>query len=501
MKGFSLKTLAGLFLLASCARGATLGLEDYLEQVRATGPNYRQAVINWKTNEVNRMLLAKHWSGSMGVTFGGGGTNNDYNYTYVYQNGINTNPGSYQSFSPQLTENDGLSGGVNFSNSWDFGLNTTLSDNFQSFNTWPMYDNTAGTNLYNNSGDNLSLSAGIPLWQNFLGRDVHAQDQRDFRANDSTRENDDFLVQQTLYNARVAYFTLVVLRDELAAAKEALQNYQDLLGIAQARHSAQDLTQARAAVENEQLALESLGDAERLARDSFNLLRGVTGSAVEENLQSLDELNRQMTAEWDPSDPDRMDLESVRLQLESAHEALVVAEEGTKLDVELGGSINGNLVQNDFGYPAPPPLNFPNLTEYSVGLSVNVPFDLFTPRWGATYRIAKLNVRQQEFNLKETENNDSQQWEDMTIRYEKSSDRIATANRLVEDSRKNRDEGRALLKRGLVDMFEAISFVGAYTNALVVQQNWIAQRLTLLAQADWYRAQPQAWKKRTQPQP
>jgi hypothetical protein len=89
----------------------------------------------------------------------------------------------------------------------------------------------------------------------------------------------------------------------------------------------------------------------------------------------------------------------------------------------------------------------------------------------------------------------------MTIRYEKSSDRIATANRLVEDSRKNRDEGRALLKRGLVDMFEAISFVGAYTNALVVQQNWISQRLTLLAQADWYRAQPQAWKKRTQPQP
>lgn len=501
MKGLPLKTLAGFFLLASFARAESLNLEDYLEQVRHTGPNYRQAVINWKTNETNRLLLAKHWSGSMGVTLGGGGTYNDYNYNYVYQGGNPTNPGIYQSFSPELTENDGLSGGINFTNSWDFGLNTSLSDSFQSLNAWPMYDNTAGTNLYNNSGDNFNVSATIPLWQNFLGRNVHAQDQRDFLANDAAAENDDFLVQETIYNGKVAYFTLVVLRNELAAAKEALQNDQDLLAWAQAHRSFQDLTQARAAVENQQLAIESLDDSERLARDNFNLLRGVTGSAVEEELQSPDDLNSQMTAEWDPANPDRMDLLSTRLQLKSAHEALVVAEEGTKLDVELGGSINGNLIQNDFGFPAPPPLNYPNLTEYTVGLSVNVPFDLFTPRWNASYRIAKLNVRQQEFNLKETENSDSQQWEDMTIRYEKSSDRIATAGRLLEDSRKNRDTGKAQFKQGRVDMFEALSFVGAYYNAVVVQQNWISQRLTLLAQADWYRAQPEAWKKKTQPQP
>ncbi len=501
MKGFPLKTLAGFFLLVSCARAETLGLEDYLEQVRHTGPNYRQAVINWKTNETNRLLLAKHWSGGMGVTLGGGGTYNDYNYAYAYKNGILTNPGTYQSFNPLLTENDGLTGGINFTNSWDFGLNTSLSDSFQAFNTWPMYDNMAGTNLYNNSGDNFNVSASIPLWQNFLGRDVHAQDQRDFLANDATAENNDFLIQETLYNGRVAYFTLVVVRNELAAAKEALQKDQELLDLAQARRSPQDLTQARAAVENQQLAVESLEDSERLARDNFNLLRGVEGSAVVEELQSLDELNGQMTAEWDTANPDRLDLEATRRQLESAHEALVVAEEGTKLDVELGGSINGNLVQDDFGYPAPPPLNYPNLTDYTVGLSVNVPFDLFTPRWNASYRIAKLNVRQQEFNLKETENSDSQQWEDMTIRYQKSSERIDTANRLLEDSRKNRDEGRALFQKGRVDMFEALSFVGAYYNALLVQQNWISQRLILLAQADWYRAQPQAWKKKTQPQP
>jgi outer membrane protein TolC len=492
MKGFPLKSMVVFILLASGAGAQTLGLDDYLEQVRHTGPNYRQAVINWKTNEANRLLLAKHWSGSMSVTVGGGGSNNDFNYNY--QNG------NYQSFNPLLTENDGLSGQVNFSNSWDFGLNTSISDSFQALNTWPMnYPGAAG--VYNNSGDNFALSASIPVWQNFLGRDVHAQDQRDFLANDAAAQDDDFLVQEALYNAKVAYFTLVVARNDLAAAKEALQNYQVLLDLAQARHSALDESQARAAVENEQLAIESLEDSERVARDNFNLLRGTVGSAVTEELQTLRDLNDQMTEEWDPSNPDRMDLESARSQLKSAQEALVVADEGTKLDVELGGSINGNLVENDFGYPAPPPLNYPNVTNYTVGLSVNVPFDLFTPRWDATYRIAKLNVRQQEFNVKETENSDDQQWEDMTIRYQRSSERIATARKLLEDTRKNRDEGQALFKRGKVDMFEALSFVGAYYNAVVSLKNWVNQRLTLVAEAEWYRAQPQAWKKKTQPQP
>lgn len=492
MKGFPLRTLAVLILLASGARATTLGLEDYLEQVRHTGPNYRQAVINWRSNEVNRALLAKHWSGSMSVTLGGGGSHNDLNYNYNYQSG------QYQSFNPLLTENDGVSGQVNFSNSWDFGLNTSISDSFQALNTWPMNYPGSGA-VYNNSGDNFAASAGIPLWQNFLGRDVHAQDQRDFFANDAAAEDDDFLVQEVLYNGKVAYFTLVVARNELAAGQEALRMDQQLLGLA--RHSTLDETQARAAVENQQLAVESLEDAERLARDNFNLMRGTEGSAVDEELQSLDDVGTQMAAEWDPSDPDRLDLKATHRQLESAHEALVVAEEGTKLDVELGGSLNGNLVENDFGYPAPPPLDYPNVTNYTVGLSVNVPFDLFTPRWNATYRIAKLNERQQEFNVKETENSDSQQWEDMTIRYQKSSDRIALAEKLLEDSKKNRDEGQALFKRGKADMFEALSFVGAYYNALVTQQGWVAQRLVLLAQAQWYRAQPEAWRKKTQPQP
>jgi outer membrane protein TolC len=492
MKGYPLKSLVVFILLASGSRAATLGLQDYLEQVRHTGPNYRQAVINWKTNETNRLLLAQHWSGSMSVTLGGGGSYNDFNYNY--QNG------NYQTFNPLLTEHDGLSGQVNFSNSWDFGLNTSVSDSFQALNTWPMnYPGAAG--VYNNSGDNFAASASIPLWQNFLGRNVHAQDQRDFIANDAAGEDDDFLVQEALYNGKVAYFTLVVARNDLKAGQEALQKDQELLDLAQARHSALDESQARAAVENQQLAVESLDDSERIARDNFNLLRGTEGSAVTEELQTLDDLDGQMTAEWDPSDPNRLDLQSARSQLNSSREALVVADEGTKLDVELGGSLNGNLVDNDFGYPAPPPLDYPNVTNYTVGLSVNVPFELFTPIWNATYRIAKLNERQQEFNVKETENSDDQQWEDMTIRYQKSSERIATARKLLEDTRKNRDEGQALFKRGKVDMFEALSFVGAHYNAVVTLKNWIDQRLTLLAQAEWYRAQPEAWRKKTQPLP
>jgi outer membrane protein TolC len=183
-------------------------------------------------------------------------------------------------------------------------------------------------------------------------------------------------------------------------------------------------------------------------------------------------------------------LESARLQLESARQSIVVAEEGTKLDLELGAGLNGSLLENDFGYPAPPPIAYPNLQDYSVGLSLNVPFDIFTSRWDASLKTGRLNVAQQEVLFQSAQNSDSQQWEDMTIRYNKSEDRIATATQLMEKSKQKRDQGRDLLKKGRVDLFEELSFVNAYVSSVGVRQTWIAQRLSLLAQADWYRAGP-----------
>lgn len=495
MKNLHWKMSAILFLFATGAWAeGTLTLEDYVNQVKAMGPSYLQGITNWKTNDLARILIGKHWSASLGLSGGGSGSYNDSDYNYVYVNGINTNPGSYQYFNKDLTENLNFNTSLNLSNQWDFGPSTSFYDNYQAVNQWPMFNDPWGTNVYNNSGDNFGLSVSIPLWQNFLGRSIHAQDQTNFLYNDSYAANDEFNIQSALYSAKLAYFNLALVRTELVYAREALQKYQELLEWAQARHDAQDEIQAQTALENEKLSIESLEDTERSYRNTFNLLRGGRGSEVNQDLTSLADLSEQVNEPWDPNDPDRQDLKASRLQLEAAKENLIVAEEGTKLNFQLTGSLNGNLYSNDFGYPAPPPLTFPNFKNYSVGLSLTAPFDIFTPLWDANYKETQLNVAQQAVNLSETENSDSQQWEDMTIRFNKSSDRIATAVSLVNHSKIKRDQGEEMLKKGRTDMFEALSFISAYYSSVVTLQSWLDQRLSLLAQADWYRAQPGLWK-------
>jgi hypothetical protein len=44
-------------------------------------------------------------------------------------------------------------------------------------------------------------------------------------------------------------------------------------------------------------------------------------------------------------------------------------------------------------------------------------------------------------------------------------------------------------------MFEMLSFVGSYYSAVASRLTWVNQRLSLLAQAEWYRAEPGSWKK------
>jgi outer membrane protein TolC len=470
-----------------------LTLNEYVNQVKMTGPSYLQGIANWKSNTLNRYLLAKHWNANVYLNPVGSGNYNDYDYNYIYQDGLNTNPGSYQYFKEDLTEQIGYNGNIVLSNNWDFGLYTSFQDNFHEYNTWPMYSYPNGTNIYNNTSDTFYLTLDVPLWQNFFGRSIHAQDQRDYLSNDSAAASDEFQIQSALYSAKLAYFNLALIRTELVHAREALQKYQELLDWAEARNSPQDVVQAQTALESEQLSIESLEDTERSYRDNFNLLRGVQGSHVEQDLMSLEDLNAVVNEPWDPKDPDRQDLKAARLQLESAKNNLIVSEEGTKLDLELAASVNGNLLLNDNGYPAPPPLTYPNLQNYSVGFTLNVPFDIFTPRWDASYKQTKISVEQGEVNLRETENGDSQQWEDMTIRYNKAAYRIATATSLVNHSKIKRDQGVLLFKKGRIDMFETLNFVGAYYSSIVTLQTWLDQKLALLAQADWYRAQPGLW--------
>jgi len=480
--------LSLLFLsaLSRAVAQTPLTLQDYLQQVKTQGANYQNAITNRKMTDLNRQFIGQHWSG--GINLGGNyNASNDNTYSF------DTTTQTYNNFNWYEQDSANFSGGLNFNNNWDFGINTNLSYTVYAYRDW--YSDPPYPWLpYNYTSDNLRFSVGIPLWRNFLGAEIRAQDKSSLLGSDSNIDSNEYQIQLVLYTAKQAYYNLASVRAEVEYRREGLEDYRRLSQWAEAHLSAQDRLQARSAVKDWELALENAEDRERQARNNFNLTRSKAGSEVPENLQTLEELNASDPRSWPSHSPDRLDLQAVRLGLESAKYSLLTAEEQDKLDVTLTGSIGGSFFTQSNYYPAPPPAGAPWWSQYSVGLNFSVPFELFTNLWGINLETQRMSFEERTLGLATTENADTQQWEDMTLRYQKSDGRIQEAAQLVGDDKEKRDQGEALFQKGRVDTFEMVSFVSQYFSARMTYLSWISQKLTLLDQSQLYQAKAGEWK-------
>ncbi|HXC65426.1 MAG TPA: hypothetical protein VNZ67_13775, partial [bacterium] len=259
-----------------------------------------------------------------------------------------------------------------------------------------------------------------------------------------------------------------------------------------------DRLQAQAALENERQALERAEDQERLDRGTLNRVRGVGGLEVEDT-QDLDAVAAADGEAWPGQEPDRLDLESAKLSLQSEDFQVSYTRETVKLPLNLNLSANGNVSggipgASDSFYYYIPGTTQPAVEYYGAALSLTVPFDYFLPRWTAPLKTVELQDAQQRMDLGETTNGDDQQWQDMTIRFNKSGQRIQDAAQLEADQQHKAELGEAALAKGKLDFYEALVFEAAYTSACLNRLLWVQQRLTLLAQARLYQAQPGSWR-------
>ena len=154
--------------------------------------------------------------------------------------------------------------------------------------------------------------------------------------------------------------------------------------------------------------------------------------------------------------------------------------------------VRGNLLIDGSAYLLPEGYTPPGINNYSAGLNLTVPFDLFTERWEIPLKTARLQFEQQTLDLKETVNSDSRQWEDMSLRFKKSIERISQAQSLEDHDKEKADKGEALLKGGRLSLFEALAFEGQYAGARLNRLAWILDRLSLLDQAELFQAKSTA---------
>ena len=250
--------------------------------------------------------------------------------------------------------------------------------------------------------------------------------------------------------------------------------------------------------QNLEQTLERAQDQERLDRDQVNRLRGIDGSDVGE-VESLDQIAAENEESWPASEPARLDLQSAVLSLQAEDFQVKYYRETVKLPVNLNLSAGGDLSGDVPGvmaafYSYNPALTEPNVLDYGVTLGLTVPFDFFLPRWTVPLKTTELQDAQQATDLAETRNGDSQQWEDMTLRFDQSRMRIDDAAQLEAHQKHKAELGMAALVQGHLDIYEVLVFESSYTSACLNRLLWVQQRLTLLAQARLFEAKVGALK-------
>ena len=464
-----------LFLAGALAADpGLLTLKDYLAQVRAQGPDYQRAVANRKIVELSRELLGKHWSAQLNTS--ARQNNNEYNY-YYDGNGMQPLWQQNYDFNGSINIQDSTAIGLNPGFSYDWDRNTQMAD-AESPNSQPSW------------GDWYSAGLNIPLWQNFLGAQVRNQDKSNYLNNDASRDSWDYQIGAAVENAEIAYEVLAYDRAVVERDRDLMGRYQKLMDWANKKSGALDQLQAKAALENLGQSLDRAEDNVQTDQATVNRLRGVWGLDVGP-CESLDALAEEAGAAWPGAEPERLDLEALKVSLHAEDANLVYTQEGVKLPVNLFGGIGGNLssgtpaVANGY-YSSNPALSEPNIEETTLQLSLSVPFEFFLPRWTAPLRTVQLQDKQQSIDLDESINSDDQQWADMSRRYKLSEGRIKDAAQLEADQLQKAELGVEALAKGQVRMYEALNFQSAYQSACLNRLQWVQQKLALLAQARLY---------------
>ncbi len=465
-----------LFLAGALAADpGLLTLKDYLAQVRAQGPDYQRAVANRKIVELSRELLGKHWSAQLNLSASRDGE--QWN-TMVNADGATV---------PYWEQHYNASGSLSYQDSTSIGLNPQLSYQWDRSNGLPSGVDPATQPTW---GDWYSAGLSVPLWQNLFGAQVRSQDKRDYLNSDASRESWDYQIEAAVENAEIAYEVLAYDRAVVEQDQGLMARYQKLLDWASEHGSALDRLQAKAAIENLGQSLERAVDNVQADQATVNRLRGVKGLDVglSENLDSLAE---EADAAWPGEEPQRLDLEALKVSLHAEDSNLIYTEEGVKLPVNLFGGVYGNLSSGtpavaNSSYIYDPALSEPNVENYNVQLTVSVPFEFFLPRWTAPLKTVRLQDQQQAVDLDESINSDDQQWADMSRRYKLSEGRIKDAAQLEADQLQKAELGVEALAKGQVRMYEALNFQSAYQSACLNRLQWVQQKLALLAQARLY---------------
>ncbi len=456
-------------------------LEDYLGQVETKGPGYQSSHAAVEGYEKQSHQQDLTYSPQLVAGYNHLDDLEQPSNPFVNPHTLTDTAGV--SITDKLPFGPSLSIGYAFTNT-----NLTLPSFYFSPQTEAFFNGSLPLSSYYQIAPVISLS--MPLFKDFGGAQTSAGVHQIRYQFESSANNAAYQNAQALYNAKVAYWNLALARTQIQIFQDTLDRSQQIWDwtkrrVARNLADPPDALQAEASVRLAGLDLEQSTESEMSAQLQFNRYRGTQEGDVPEQLESLDDSLAGLKVEIPATLPDRLDLKATQKTADSQKAAYDEAAQNIYPDITLNASWRGNGLDPTFE-PADQTAWAFNYPTWNIGAEFNLPLDVFTASrvaegYKRTYESAVLSLKDKQLEV-------GQDWQDWRNRMADVDKRLAMTTEIEEIQKNKADQERKRLEFGRTTEFQLLSFENDYNAARLSRLAVIAEKLNLLAQAQWWLA-------------
>ena len=481
---WNMKKLIPFLIVISLAAGRVLAqqklpLEDYLQQVQRQGTNYKAAKAQAEGYEKESHQQDLTYSPQLVAGY----------------NHLDDSSQQVLSFYGTRTQMD--SAGVSLTDMLPFGPSVSVGYSFEDSNysgqslagafaqLFPTMGITSITQEYQISP---VISVSVPLFKNFGGVQTNAGVKAVQYGLESAEKLSTFQMEGVLFNAKVAYWNLALAREQVDIRKDTLNRNQKIWDwtkrrVARNLADPPDALQAEASVRQAELDLQTALNGERSARLAFNRYRNGATEEVPEELEALEDSLSGVKVDIPSKLPERTDLQAVEAQARQMKATYDETYQNIYPDITAIASWRGNGLDPNFQNANNIAFGTDHPT-WMLGAQFNLSLDLFTAE-----RTAEGYKRQYEssiLGLQDKQLEVDQDWRDLQDRLADVEKRLAMAADIESLQQQNADAEKNQLALGRTTQFQLLSIENQYSMARLSRLSLVAEKLGLLAQAQWW---------------
>ena len=481
-----MKRLA-LFILLSLGftRGAfaqqKLSLESYLDQVQTKGPAYQAAQASVEGLEKQSHQQDLIYSPQLVA-----------GYNHQDDKSMQNNP-----FLGPETQTD--MAGVSLTDKLPFGPSIAVGYALTNTNTLlpAFYSSPQAAAFFQGNFPDTSyyqispvVSLSVPLFKDFGGSQTNAGVKMVQYQLESAEKNSAFQREESLYNAKVAYWKLTLAREAVDIRQDALDRSQKIWEwtkrrVARNLADPPDALQAEASVRVAELDLQMALEDEKSARLSFNRFRAQPDDVVTEQLQTLEDSLSGLKVELPATLPDRLDLKAVEKTAAQQKATYDQAYQNIYPDITANASWRGNGLDPNFSNANQTAFGTDHPT-WTLGAQFNLSLDVFTAQ--RTADGYKKNYESAQLALKDKQIGVGQEWNDLKNHLADVEKRLVMASQIEVIQKNKADQEKTRLELGRTTQFQLLSFENDYSLARLTRLSLVLEKLSYLAEAQWWLA-------------